>query len=125
MSAVWPSITEGFPTTHSNYPQIIMIQIPCKHLPAVSLTLSTYHIKGKLSTFNSQNLKIVKKFTPYNDSRVQNLIFTIVNCDQCLKNPILVSKLSLIIITHFQKQKFYNISFFFVSLYFPTNYPTI
>ena len=62
--------------------------------------------KGKLSTFNSQNLKIVKKFTPYNDSRVQNLIFTIVNCDQCLKNPILVSKLSLIIITHFQKQKF-------------------
>ena len=54
-----------------------------------------------------------------------NLIFTIVNCDQCLKNPILVSKLSLIIITPFQKQKFYNISFFFVSLYFPTNYPTI
>ena len=45
MSAVWPSITEGFPTTHSNYPQIIMIQIPCKHLPAVSLTLSTYHIR--------------------------------------------------------------------------------
>ena len=81
--------------------------------------------KGKLSTFNSQNLKIVKKFTPYNDSRVQNLIFTIMNCDQCLKNPILVSKLSLIIITPFQKQKFYNISFFFVSLYFPTNYPTI
>ena len=81
--------------------------------------------KGKLSTFNSQNLKIVKKFTPYNDSRVQNLIFTIVNCDQCLKNPILVSILSLIIITHFQKQKYYNISFFFVSLYFPTNYPTI
>ena len=81
--------------------------------------------KGKLSTFNSKNWKIVKKFTPYNDSRVQNLIFTIVNCDQCLKNPILVSKLSLIIITPFQIQKFYNISFFFVSLYFPTNYRTI